>query len=136
MGAAGAVAAGVAPPGAVGADGDITTDSRRIAGFVSVPDARLRKSSAVMLGVRMMCGMTTMTTSGVLRGYLVIRTQVAQQGDLRDTRKAGDRFLVAQFIQPAEYVHLAVHEAHIVLNFAAADDRLVDTSDAGRAGNR
>src|SRR5665213_3572727 len=53
-----------APPGAPnGAEGDITIDSRRISGFVSVPDARLRRFSAVMPGMRMTWGITTIRTS-------------------------------------------------------------------------
>ncbi len=67
---------------------------------------------------------------------LGVRSEVAQEWNLRETRPAIQRFRVGPFEQSAQNIDFAIFQADVVLNFALADNRLLDPSDRRSASDR
>src|SRR5258706_9229659 len=61
--------------------------------------------------------------------------QVPKQWDVRESRPAVQRFGVDALEEAAENTGFAFFQANVVLNFALADDRLLDTTDGGASGH-
>src|SRR3984885_8077297 len=65
----------------------------------------------------------------------VVREKISEQRKLGKTGDSVDDFRLRALDQPSQHAHFAILESYIVLDFFAADNGLVDSSDAVGARN-